>query len=68
MCMRTNVEINDKLMDEILRLTKIKTKKEVIDKALHFYARLLKQRDILNLRGNVKWDGDLHDMRISKHS
>ena len=68
MCMRTNVEINDKLMDEILRLTKIKTKKEVIDKALHFYARLLKQRDILNLRGNVKWDGDLNDMRISKHS
>jgi len=66
--MRTNVEINDKLMDEILRLTKIKTKKEVIDKALHFYLHLLKQRDILNLRGTVKWDGDLDDMRISKHS
>ena len=68
MCMRTNVDINDKLMDQILRLTKIKTKKEAIDKALHFYLRLIKQRDMLNLRGNVKWEGDLDDMRISKHS
>ena len=67
MCMRTNIEINDKLMDEIMRLTRIKTKKEVVDKALHVYVRLLKQRDILNLRGKVKWDGDLDDMRISKH-
>ena len=67
MCMRTNIEINDKLMDEIMRLTRIKTKKEVVDKALHLYVRLLKQRDILNLRGKVKWDGDLDDMRISKH-
>ena len=65
MCMRTNVEINDKLMDEVLRLAKIKTKKEAIDKALQYYARLLKQRDILNLRGNVRWEGDLEDMRIS---
>jgi len=68
MCMRTNIEINDKLMDEIMRLTRIKTKKEVVDKALHLYVRLLKQRDILNLRGKVKWDGDLDDMRISKHA
>ncbi len=65
MCMRTNVEINDKLMDEVLRLAKIKTKKEAIDKALQYYARLLKQRDMLNLRGNVRWEGDLEDMRIS---
>ena len=67
MCMRTNIEINDRLMGEIMRLTRIKTKKEVVDKALHLYVRLLKQRDILNLRGNIKWDGDLDDMRISKH-
>ena len=66
MCMRTNVEINDKLMDEVLRLAKIKTKREAIDKALQFYVRLLKQRDMLTLRGSVHWDGDLEDMRMSK--
>jgi len=65
--MRTNVEINDKLMDEILRLSKIKTKKEAIDKALQFFVRLLKQRAMLNLRGNVRWEGDLDDMRTSKN-
>ena len=68
MCMRTNIEINDKLMDEVLRLAKFKTKKEAVDKALQYYVRLLKQRDILNLRGNVHWEGNLDDMRISKHS
>jgi len=66
--MRTNIEINDKLMDEVLRLAKFKTKKEAVDKALQYYVRLLKQRDILNLRGNVHWEGNLDDMRISKHS
>lgn len=68
MCMRTNVEINDNLMDEVLRLSKTKTKKEAIEKALQCYVRLLKQRDILNLKGNVKWEGDLDDMRTSKRS
>ena len=64
--MRTNIEINNSLMDEVLRLAKIKTKREAVNKALQYYVRLLKQRDILNLRGNVKWEGDLDDMRSSK--
>ena len=66
MCMRTNVEINDKIMDEVLRLSKIKTKKEAIEKALQHFIRLLKQRDMLHLRGTVNWEGDLNDMRTSK--
>lgn len=66
MCMRTNVEINDNLMDEVLRLGKIRTKREAIDQALQHFVRLLKQQGMLNLKGKIKWDGDLDDMRISK--
>ena len=66
MCMRTNVEINDNLMDEVLRLGKIRTKREAIDQALQYFVRLLKQQGMLNLKGKIKWDGDLDDMRISK--
>lgn len=61
--MRTNIDINEKLMEEALRLSHVKTKKEVVAQALDTYVRLLKQRRLLELRGKVKWEGDLDEMR-----
>ncbi|WP_194976100.1 type II toxin-antitoxin system VapB family antitoxin [Aquiflexum lacus] len=61
--MRTNIEIDEKLMDEILEKSSIKTKKEVVDTALRQYLRILKLKELADLRGKLKWEGSLEDMR-----
>jgi Arc/MetJ family transcription regulator len=61
--MRTNIEINDKLMNEVLKATGVKTKKEAVELGLKTLMRLKKQENIKNFRGTLKWTGDLDDMR-----
>lgn len=61
--MRTNIEIDDKLMKDALRLTKLKTKKEVINRALKEYVKYQKRLQLSALQGEVTWIGDLNKMR-----
>lgn len=61
--MRTNIEIDKKLMDEILDKTSIKTKKEVVDQALREFLRKIKLRELSNLKGKISWEGNLEGMR-----
>ncbi len=61
--MRTNIELDDTLVQQALRLSKLKTKKEVVQEALKNYVAFMKKKELLNLRGNVKWEGDLKQMR-----
>lgn len=61
--MRTNIEIDDKLMNDVLKATGLKTKKEAVELGLKTLLRLKKQQNIRNLRGKLKWTGDLDDMR-----
>jgi Arc/MetJ family transcription regulator len=61
--MRTNVEIDDELMREALRLSGLKTKRAVIDAALRMFVRVQRQADILNLAGKVHWEGNLDESR-----
>lgn len=61
--MRTNIDIDDELMKTAQKLSKIKTKKEVVEQALENFIKELQRRDMLNLRGKVEWDGDLDEMR-----
>ncbi len=61
--MRTNIEIDDKLMNEVLKATGLTTKKEVVELGLKTLIRLKKQETIKNFRGQLKWSGDLDDMR-----
>lgn len=61
--MRTNIEINDKLMNEVLKATGVKTKKEAVELGLKTLMRLNEQENIKNFRGTLKWTGDLDDMR-----
>jgi Arc/MetJ family transcription regulator len=59
--MRTNVVIDDRLIDEALRLSKIKTKKEVIHKALEEFVRNRKKLDLKQLKGKIEFaDGYDH--------
>jgi Arc/MetJ family transcription regulator len=61
--MRTNIEIDEKLMDEILQKTSIKTKKEAVDIALREFLRKIKLQELADLRGKMKWEGNLEEMR-----
>jgi Arc/MetJ family transcription regulator len=61
--MRTNIEINDKLMKEVLKVTGARTKKEAVELGLKTLIRLKKQENIKNFRGALKWSGNLDEMR-----
>ncbi len=61
--MRTNIVIDEKLMNDALKATGLKTKKEVVELGLKTLVRLDRQKQIKELKGKLKWDGDLDQMR-----
>ena len=60
---RTNIELDEKLVKEGMRLFHKKTKKELINFALREVIRREKVKGILALEGKVMWEGDLWEMR-----
>jgi len=64
--MRTNIVLDDKLVERAQKLTGIKTKREVVQQALRALILLYEQGEIRNLRGKLKWEGNLHDQRLSR--
>ncbi|UUZ50592.1 type II toxin-antitoxin system VapB family antitoxin [Massilia sp. B-10] len=64
--MRTNIEIDDKLMEDTLRLTGLKTKREAVELGLRTILRLKQQEKIRQFRGKLAWEGDLDAMRNDK--
>ena len=64
--MRTNLVIDDKLMADALKATGLQTKRETVEEGLKTLIRLKQQSDIRSLRGKLKWEGDLEDMRTDK--
>jgi Arc/MetJ family transcription regulator len=63
---RTNVELDEKLVKEGMRLFKKKTMKELIHFALSELIRREKTKGILDLEGEVEWEGDLKKMRKAR--
>jgi Arc/MetJ family transcription regulator len=63
---RTNVELDEKLVREGMRLFKKKTKKELIHFALSELIRREKAKGILDLQGRIDWEGDLKQMRKAR--
>jgi len=61
--MRTNIEIDDELIQEAMKLTGIKTKKAAVEEALKQMVSLKKQARLRDLRGKLKWEGNLDEMR-----
>ena len=64
--MRTNIVIDDKLMEDALKATGLKTKKEAVELGLKMLIKLKKQEEIRQFRGRLKWQGDLDEMRGGK--
>ena len=64
--MRTNIVLNDKLVDEAFKLSQsITTKKELIETALTEYVNNRKRKNIRELRGKIKFS-DEYDHKIMR--
>ncbi|HSS68391.1 MAG TPA: type II toxin-antitoxin system VapB family antitoxin [Nocardioidaceae bacterium] len=61
--MRTNIDIDDDLMREALEVTGLPTKRSVVEEALRRLIALQRQQNVRRLRGRLRWDGDLDEMR-----
>jgi Arc/MetJ family transcription regulator len=56
--MRTNIVIDEDLMDQAMKAGPYKTKKEAVEAGLKLLARQAAYREILKWRGKLKWEGD----------
>jgi Arc/MetJ family transcription regulator len=63
---RTNIIMEEPLVMEAQAITGIKTKSGVVHYALREVVRRARQKEMLNLQGKVKWDGDLDEMRRNR--
>lgn len=64
--MRTNIEIEDKLMKDALRATGARTKREAVELGLKTLIQLRAQEKARQLKGKISWDGDLNAMRTDR--
>lgn len=64
--MRTNIVIDDQLMSDALKATGLNTKKEAVEQGLRLLVKQNQQAAIRKLRGKLKWEGDLDEMRASR--
>lgn len=64
--MRTNIEIDDKLMQASLKASGLKTKRAVVELGLQTIVRLHRQAEIRRFRGKLDWQGDLDALRADK--
>jgi Arc/MetJ family transcription regulator len=65
-CMRTNIEIDDSVLREAQRLVGMRTKRETVDFALRELVARHRRLGILDLRGRVRWEGDLGESRSGR--
>ena len=61
--MRTNIEIDDKLMAQALKLTGLPTKRAVVEEGLRLVVQLHRQARALKTLKGLGWEGDLDEMR-----
>lgn len=64
--MRTNIVIDDLLMQQALKLSGLGTKKAVVEEALKLFIQIRQQKALRELRGKLKWEGDLEQMRMDQ--
>lgn len=60
---RTNIVLDDKLVEECIKATGIKTQRALIDYALRELLRHESQAKILELKGKIHWEGNLNEWR-----
>ena len=66
--MKTHIELDEAVLEEVLKLGGFVTKKAAVNTALAEYANLLKRRELLAMRGKIPWKGNLDEMRADRPS
>lgn len=56
--MRTNIDLDDSLLEEAFRLTNVRTKKELVNMALKELIRNRKKLNLLDLSGKIEFRED----------
>ena len=64
--MRTNIEIDDRLIAQAMRRSGARTKKAAVEAGLRLLAQTHAQGSTRRLRGKVQWEGDLNQSRMSR--
>jgi Arc/MetJ family transcription regulator len=62
--MRTNIEIDDRLMRKAMRTSQTRTKRATVEAGLRLLVQTRAQTSIRRLRGKIQWDGDLNQSRL----
>jgi Arc/MetJ family transcription regulator len=63
---RTNIDIDDRLMAQAMRRSGARTKKAAVEAGLRLLAQTHAQGSIRRLRGKVQWEGELNQSRTSR--
>lgn len=64
MCMtRTNIDIDDELVDRVMKKYGLRTKREAVDLALRKAAGPVLTKELLESIEGIGWDGDLEEIR-----
>lgn len=65
--MRTNIQIDDQLLQRAMRATGARTKKGAIEAAMQLTVQLHKQAEAIQKLWGIGWEGDLDQMRTDDH-
>jgi len=63
---RTNIVLDETLVEEGLRVTGLPSRRALVDYALKDLIRRKRQKAILTRRGKIRWEGNLDDMRETR--
>ncbi len=64
--MRTNIDIEDELLEKAMKAAGTRTKKATVEEALRLLLRTKAQGGLRELFGAVQWEGDLEQSRLSR--
>jgi Arc/MetJ family transcription regulator len=64
--MRTNIVIDDELMAEAIRLSKLPSKRAAVEAGFRLVVAVNRQAAIRKLKGTVRWEGNLEEQRLSR--
>lgn len=65
-CMRTNINIDDHLLSQARKLTRLRTKREIVHRALEVLVESEARKGILHFRGSGIWEGNLKALRRNR--
>jgi len=64
--MRTNIDIDDRLMRRAMRSCRSRTKRATVEAGLRLLVQTRAQASIRRLRGKIRWEGDLRKSRLGR--